>query len=226
MPSPVNTEIDPAVVARMAIAEAEHARLTAKVGATMHLKMEARLALLDRALSARSPAARIHWLRAEAKLVSDAAAPVSPCRAGCSHCCHMSTSVTRAEAEVIGKAIGRKPAEPPPERAVSEKSARAMFAAGKDAHDFEAEMVAHWGGTPCTFLVNDRCSIYEERPVACRQLISVEDDDLLCRIVPGQDIQAHYADTTPGRQAYAMAFSEDTNATMADIRDWFPKGKR
>jgi uncharacterized protein len=72
------------------------------------------------------------------------------CREGCSHCCYIAASVLGPEAEMIGHEIGRKPKRP------------------KSDAPGEVPAFGFNYDNPCTFLKDNRCSIYESRPMACR----------------------------------------------------------
>lgn len=87
------------------------------------------------------------------------------CRAGCSHCCSMTTMLYQHEAEVISRVSG-KPMEEIPMRPyeVALQQARMHF------------------GTPCPFLVDSRCSVYEVRPLVCRLHHSLNDDASACNV--------------------------------------------
>src|ERR1700680_4556691 len=80
------------------------------------------------------------------------AAPYSPCKKGCNACCYMAVAMTEPEAAMLGQAIGRKPKKPK----------QWAF------RDGLVEMA--WVGKqrPCTFLQDGACSIYANRPLACR----------------------------------------------------------
>lgn len=202
----------------------DHAALVARVEAQQAtIPPRAREALIERALRANSPAARVHWLRQEAAILGQAMAPISPCRAGCSHCCYQGVTLAEDEARVIGKAIGRKVAEPAPGRVLNvndllqgtpEESAERMAKQRQWTVD-------EFNGKACTFLRDGACSIYEHRPIACRLHISVSRDDLLCRLVPGVAVEVPYVDARNEQQAYAMAFPIE-RSRLADVRDWFP----
>ena len=76
------------------------------------------------------------------------------CRAGCSGCCHHHLSVFPVEAEHARAAIE---ALPGPTRARVEEQAREVIkleAQGKPVY--------------CPLLIDDRCSIYDSRPLICR----------------------------------------------------------
>lgn len=173
---------------------------------------EQRQRLLDLALRARTLAQRIFWLRREADAVVDAARPISPCATGCSHCCHTDVAVAEAEARVIGQAIGRPTASLPQALQIGVE-----FEA--NVHAFRDRFV----GESCVFLEAGRCAIYRHRPLACRKLVSLDDDALLCRLVPGQPIEVPYLNVLGEDLAYAVAVG--VNAKVADIREWFPMGR-
>jgi len=173
-----------------------------------------RQATADRALCARSPAAKVHWLREEAALVAQVAAPFSPCRAGCAHCCHQAVAVAQPEAEVIARETGATLRQPAPGRCNQD---------GESATEFRQWEMATYTGTPCVFLVENRCSIYAHRPVACRTHISVERDAEPCRIENGSPAGGvRYINVNDEQRLYVMTFAD--NLTLADIRDWFPQG--
>src|ERR1700688_632020 len=95
---------------------------------------------------------------------------ISPCRSGCSHCCKMALNITPLEAEAISKATGR------PLAPVSEEQFKTL----------DEDAIRRLEGSPCPFLVDDRCSVYEVRPFACRVHYSMDRDNLLCKIIPGE----------------------------------------
>jgi Fe-S-cluster containining protein len=177
--------------------------------------------LLEQAFQSKAAGQRIHWLRQEANLVVRAAAGRSACKRGCSSCCHIGTSVAEPEAIVIGKAIGRTPASLGIDRFVRPANAQAAGQPSQTLFEIRSRIDADFLGVPCSFLVDNECSIYEHRPLACRQLINIDVDSLLCRLVPGATIKAPYVDM--GRQQLAYAVAMGMNARIADIRDWFPR---
>ena len=59
--------------------------------------------LLDQAAQASSVAKRVMWLRKAADTLHGSIASLAACRKGCSHCCHISVMLSRAEAKVIAK---------------------------------------------------------------------------------------------------------------------------
>lgn len=154
--------------------------------------------LLKVAVKAPTAAKRVMWLQRTADVLAKAYGPVSACRPGCSHCCHIPVKVSQAEATVIGKALSRIPVKP------------SMHLRGPDAGDW----------TPCSFLVDNMCSIHLWRPAVCRSHLNLDIDDLLCRPVIGASVPVPYLDTRP---LVFAAVAINGNAPWADIRQWFPK---
>ncbi|HEU0177391.1 MAG TPA: YkgJ family cysteine cluster protein [Blastocatellia bacterium] len=76
------------------------------------------------------------------------------CRAGCAGCCHHHLSVFAIEAEEARAAIEAAPA---PIRARVEEQAREVI-----KREAQGERAS------CPMLVDNRCSIYESRPLICR----------------------------------------------------------
>ncbi|MGH9769390.1 MAG: YkgJ family cysteine cluster protein [Blastocatellia bacterium] len=90
------------------------------------------------------------------------------CRAGCSGCCHHHLSVFAVEAEEARAAVEALPAQL---RARVEEQAREVIK--REAQDKPVS---------CPLLIDDRCSIYQSRPLICRTqglplLIEAEDGE-------------------------------------------------
>lgn len=133
-------------------------------------------------------------------------APYGACQKGCSHCCHISVGLTFTEAQLVGKRIGVKPAKVRPGR--------------KNFLDVP------WGyDHPCPFLDREAgaCTIYEDRPLACRQQINLDDDALLCIPTPPETNPVPYLDM----RLYTLWSLEVTagGGVLGDIREFFPGGE-
>lgn len=180
------------------------------------------------ATASKAPTAkkRIHWLRQEADLAIRAASEVSACRAGCSQCCHMSVAVSEQEARVIAQERGLTLRQPPAERVFTfdfsslhtlDEQAKAAKAMQDDAGRFH--------GMACPFLdpkgasVGRACSIYASRPLSCRNLINLDSDELLCKLVEGASISVPYLDRTESQMISMIVLG--ASVRVADIRDWF-----
>lgn len=144
---------------------------------------------------------RVKRLRRLADAYAAAVAPSAACTSGCSHCCHIGVTMFGPEAQLIAKETGRQLS--PASDQISDGSwART---------DFGYHM-------PCPFLVDNKCSIYASRPLACRLQFNMDIDSLLCELVPGAAIPAPYFDH---RQIDILIASSFVRHPVADIRDWF-----
>jgi hypothetical protein len=98
-------------------------------------------------------------------------APQSPeplaCRAGCSFCCSLMIEATAPEVLVLA---ARVDAMPPAQR----EATRARIRAADDRTrglDITQRVAAR---IPCPLLENDRCSVYDVRPLSCRAAVSLD----------------------------------------------------
>lgn len=133
---------------------------------------------------------------------------VSACKRGCNHCCHQSVAIPKSEAVAIAIATG-KTLEPEGKNAI----VPALSIAGLE------QTQAKHKGAACPMLVDGACSIYAHRPMACRQLINLDIDSLLCEIIPDESVPVPYADSTQIDLAFAAHMGHEA---WQDIRDWFP----
>ena len=141
-----------------------------------------------------------------ADVISAAVAPQAGCSKGCASCCHISVGISGAEAQIIGMAIGVKPAT------------------GVSSNGDRDALVKHYFGQPCPFLANQECSIYAHRPVACRLHFTLDRDDYFCRtsiapedsMVPNVNLDSYWM--IYGLIAAQMSRDE------GDIRQFFPQG--
>jgi hypothetical protein len=165
-------------------------------------------ALGAQAVRANNPAAKVRALREMLDPVIAAVSGLAACGKGCSACCNINVTISAEEAEIIGKEIGVKPMTPARFIRLDEKE----------------ETMAEYYGTPCPFLVDHQCSIYESRPLACRTLYNMDTDALLCTVVPGDPPKVPYLNHMQFTTVIMRAFMDSPNR-YADLRDFFPKGK-
>ncbi|CAN7621834.1 YkgJ family cysteine cluster protein [Acidovorax delafieldii] len=168
-----------------------------------------RTRLVNMALQAPTRTKSITWLRKAADRLSQAVGNEVACRRGCDACCYLDVAVSKAEAESIGRAIGRKPVESP-------ATAIAVSSDLNEPHEYPNRHL----GKPCTFLRDSECSIHADRPLVCRLHANFDRDNLLCQIVPGETISVPYVDTSIEKAVYHAKVA--AGGMVADIRDWFP----
>jgi Fe-S-cluster containining protein len=123
------------------------------------------------------------------------------CRKGCSHCCHVPVAVLQGEANLIADEIGVPAQQLTHTRIPSER--------GYGYH------------MACPFLVQDACSIYAHRPMTCRTHLSLDQDALLCGLLPDMKVPVPLLDMSAMQQLYVDLFQYEA---MGDIRDFFPSG--
>lgn len=162
--------------------------------------MDKAAAHLARALSAKKASAAVHWFHLAASQWSEPLHSVAACKKGCSHCCHIPVAIGHAEAVYIAEKTGHK---------FNEK-ADATF-------DPEQPQLVGYS-SPCPFLVDNTCSIHAIRPQVCRTHVNMDEDDLLCRLVPGARIPVPYANAN----AFIEPALRISKFRLADIRQWFP----
>jgi Fe-S-cluster containining protein len=169
--------------------------------------------LIKASQRASSASQRVVWLHRAASAWSTPLQAVAACSQGCSHCCNTPVTISSLEADLIDRRTGSKPAKP------------AHAVRLQDFPDLDQAipalqaLTAQWQGVPCPLLQDGACSVYDVRPMACRLLINLDDDDLLCRLVPGQAIPVPYANS---QKLKAMFLLAQPAAPLADIRDFYP----
>jgi hypothetical protein len=126
-------------------------------------------------------------------------APYIACANGCSHCCHHGVEISSLEATSISNFSGR--AARPIQKSIlrTDKPYR---------------------GSPCPFLVEDSCSVYEVRPLVCRNHASYDATNTAC-------LPAHIDEDRPMLRfggllnAWVEVSSGKGYPVLADIRDFF-----
>lgn len=121
----------------------------------------------------------------------------TPCKKGCTSCCHYPVSITNLEIEFIEREAGIKRAK----RIV------------KSAHPIN---------TPCPFLRNDTCSIYAHRPFVCRRHVTLTKTSYWCD--PDRAFTAEFPLLKFSEVDRVFdALVRETGATaFCDIREAFP----
>lgn len=127
------------------------------------------------------------------------------CKKGCSHCCYAAVLVPHAEAEIIGKRIRRKP------EAAKQR---------RNAND-----VPYGYDHPCTFLVNNECSIYSNRPTVCRVHYSLDIDALMCELTPPESKPVPFMNDMPFQTALLRMIESVTGnmPSVGEIKEFWPR---
>ncbi|RMF95287.1 MAG: hypothetical protein D6727_11030 [Gammaproteobacteria bacterium] len=151
----------------------------------------------------------LSWTDIDALIEAEVAGERFACRAGCAWCCHQLVVLTNWDdgREILRRARARmSPARY--RQFVSEvrRQARAIEALGHA----EAEG-RRW---PCPLLDNDRCTVYEVRPVACRSVFSRNADT--CRAMMEHE---DFAALTETQQREATEIGERAFRLQVMIND-------
>ncbi len=152
------------------------------------------------------PIIKLKEVLTTADKIFDHAGKFAACARGCGHCCHVSVPITEFEAQFIADGIGVKP--------TAVKQSKRPDISSFGTH------------TPCPFLVNGECSIYEVRPLTCRMHMNFDQDNYWCLHENWQRPEAEIPrpNIQPLEQAYHMLPAKK-QAIVADIRDFFPNGR-
>ncbi|ABD72024.1 protein of unknown function UPF0153 (plasmid) [Rhodoferax ferrireducens T118] len=187
---------------------ARHQRIDAAMTPEWKAKMDQGLrGVMVEASSKRSKLAKLYSLL---DMTNELKAPEAACKEGCDYCCHMQVEIAGIEAKRIAEFTGRK--------AVELRQGR---------HTTPAHQLGKQE-TPCPFLTNKRCTIYEIRPFVCRDLLVLDKDAMACSfenmsLSLGDDPQSlpvPQISARPVGHAFA-ALTYGTDA-FADIRQFFP----
>ena len=149
--------------------------------------------------STRSKLNRVYMVAEDLSRVRE---PFVACKRGCSSCCHMNVSVTQSEADRLASAAGRS----------------AAILTVSPRHDPE-----EFTGVPCPFLdAQGACSVYADRPLACRKHSSFFMNDGPCHPSVMHRIEVPMVSFS-GLDSALMAASGASGSFLADIRDFFPE---
>ena len=187
---PIRSEIEAAEVRRAGFMSAIPPEL---------LDAEDKLPAQVRSLNA-ATRSKLHRIYQVAEDLSNVRRPFVACKKGCSSCCHMNVSITKAEAERLAKASGRSMAR--------------IAAAPRHARD-------KFAGKPCPFLdSHGACSVYVDRPLSCRKHSSFFESASACDPSVMNNIEVPQVAFSVLDEALFAASGMD-GALVADIRDFF-----
>lgn len=115
------------------------------------------------------------------------------CKIGCSFCCYSRVSLTPVEAVLISDFIKQNYSLKKTDALLKRATNNLRLIHGKS----EEERIHLWGKTPCIFLHEETCSIYNVRPIICRAWHSLSADQ--CSVAFHTSDKDAEIDTTPFR---------------------------
>ena len=148
--------------------------------------------------SARSKIGKIYRLMDQ---IAEVRAPHVACAGECADCCRMNVSISGLEAKLIAEATRRKAATV--EASIRHEQGRFV-------------------GVACPFLRDDLCTIYEHRPLVCRNHASFYPTAKWCMPEHSLRTDAPMVNFSGIDEAYVAVSSGRDRMILADIRDFFP----
>jgi Fe-S-cluster containining protein len=94
-----------------------------------------------------------------------AEAPKIGCGAGCAHCCYQNVEATIPEAILVAAHLA-DPSDPRRDAVLTAAAARRRM----------SDKQRRRAGRACPLLIDNRCSVYEDRPLMCRAMLAVDGD--------------------------------------------------
>ena len=116
--------------------------------------------------------------------------PHFSCRNRCSHCCHDNPSgLSGWELQRIAQHVLQRPDATQIHERLQQLAARYRNLPAADPQSRQLRWKAL--GIPCVFLFEGQCSIYEERPLACRSFFALTPSDLCHTAHPDHQLACH-----------------------------------
>ncbi len=139
---------------------------------------------------------KLHSLYSDMSKVGDYLQRFTPCKKGCSACCHYPVTISEIEIQYIEKYTRFKRAK----KALSVKTPH---------------------GKPCVFLHNNACSIYDARPYACRRHTVLTETAYWCEPERSNSEQFPLLRLSGFDGAYDHVRRESLSYKLVDIREIF-----
>lgn len=145
--------------------------------------------------------------------LQEALAPHTPCKKGCSHCCHMAVLVSEHEAKRIAAHTGRSYQQLP---------APAWMTDEQSCADFQKKQCDKYIRVPCPFLGGKgECTIYKVRPMVCRTYHTIAPTNEPCKL----GMAGERAKEVPMINLTEIDFAHAAlsyEGKLGDIREFFP----
>jgi Fe-S-cluster containining protein len=120
----------------------------------------------------------------------------TPCKKGCSYCCHYEVAISEAEILYIEKNTKHK--------RMKKYGPKALF-----------------HGKPCPFLKNGNCSIYNQRPFVCRRHVVFRKTNFSCNPNLSLSYESVLLQPTSIDKAYTHILQAEGETNIYDIRQIF-----
>lgn len=137
------------------------------------------------------------------------------CRAGCGACCRQPVPITHSEARRIAELVGSMPEDRQSavrtrfDSALSRLRESGLLAVMRGQADPDSEISRKLAyryfdlGIPCPFLEDERCSIYEDRPLRCREYLVTSPVEM-CADVERQPVEVVPVSSRPSEALAAI----------------------
>jgi hypothetical protein len=117
------------------------------------------------------------------------------CRKNCAHCCHSDVHINSLEAERLADVV----------RQMSDARREEMLARLRAAREAYQQANKQSRREPCPFLEGSECSVYEDRPLACRGYVSSSVAFCIAELNKGGGLLTS-ADVPPGTMESKIAW--------------------
>lgn len=145
-----------------------------------------------------NPIRKLRWLYREVEQIMGAVAPFVACQSGCSGCCHYPVGVLPIEVDLIENCSGKKRLDVAPASVAD--------------------------GGPCPFLVANRCSIYNHRPMVCRKHVALTNSAYWCQPERANQHEFPMMGLSGLQEAFEHVLWADGRWASVDIREAFGSG--
>jgi len=177
-----------------AAAEKNIERLTANIPTRLSEKEDKFSTQLIRAK--KSPRKKLESLYSFMDELYEFVSKYTPCKKGCTNCCHYAVTVSDVEIEHIERFTKKKRNRQPLPK--------------KDFH-----------GSPCPFLKQGACSIYNARPFVCRRHVTLTETNAWCDPSISNDETFPLLKFTSIEEAFEHIRIESNSIELSDIRQIF-----
>ena len=146
--------------------------------------------------SKRSPEKKLESLYDVVEELHSFVSKFTPCKKGCSSCCHYKVSISEIEIRYIENNEGIRRLK-------------------------KLKLDKNYHGDACPFLVANKCSIYSSRPYACRNHVVFNESDYWCHPDLCNDIELPLISFSEVKKSYDLIRRTSESYEQYDIRQVF-----